>query len=162
MMECAEMQTDENAKEWQRSLDAAHFWQWYLKNGSQCIDAERSARLAWHAALEFGGQEPAAPEAPGQMETETTLREALVELDERLRACFGMMDDGGWYWGNPYGSIYHDGRKWESRAELDDDYKVAQWMPLPSAPGTFNDDDLGRRGHRPLAAPEQAKGDGHE
>ena len=44
-------------------------------------------------------------------------------------------DDGdGWLWANSYGSQYWHEGKWEGDAEIDDDYDVTHWMPLPDPP----------------------------
>lgn len=47
----------------------------------------------------------------------------------------GRADDcDGWLWGNTYGSIWHNGLKWDGDLETDDEYKPTHWMRLPEPP----------------------------
>lgn len=46
----------------------------------------------------------------------------------------GMVDSESWLWGNAYGSIWHNGVKWEADNETDDDYQPTHWLSLPNPP----------------------------
>lgn len=47
----------------------------------------------------------------------------------------GRADDGDcWLWGNTYGSVWHNGKKWDGDLETDDDYKPTHWLRLPNPP----------------------------
>lgn len=47
----------------------------------------------------------------------------------------GRADDcDGWLWGNTYGSIWHNGVKWDGDLETDDEYKPTHWRRLPEPP----------------------------
>lgn len=39
-----------------------------------------------------------------------------------------------WYWGNTYGSFWHNGVYWSGDIEIDEDYQPTHWMPLPELP----------------------------
>ena len=45
-----------------------------------------------------------------------------------------MVDSEYWLYGNTYGSIWHNGKKWNGDLETDDDYKPILWKPLPEPP----------------------------
>jgi hypothetical protein len=45
-----------------------------------------------------------------------------------------MVDSDFWLWGNTYGSVWHNGVKWDGDLETDDDYKPTHWMRLPDPP----------------------------
>jgi len=45
-----------------------------------------------------------------------------------------MVDSEYWLYGNTYGSIWHNGKKWDGDLETDDDYKPILWKPLPEPP----------------------------
>lgn len=44
------------------------------------------------------------------------------------------MDSEYWFWGNSYGSFWHNGENWDADCEVDDDYKPTHWKPLPILP----------------------------
>ena len=47
----------------------------------------------------------------------------------------GRADDcDGWLWGNTYGTVWHNGAKWEGDLETDEEYKPTHWMPMPDPP----------------------------
>ena len=46
----------------------------------------------------------------------------------------GDPDSEGWLWGNAYGSMWHNGAKWDADVEQDDEYKPTHWQPLPLLP----------------------------
>ncbi len=43
-------------------------------------------------------------------------------------------DVDGWMWGNAYGTVWHNGEKWDADVEIDDDYTPTHWLALPSLP----------------------------
>lgn len=45
-------------------------------------------------------------------------------------------DNEGWLWGNAYGTMWHNGVKWDADVEHDDEYKPTHWQPLPLLPNT--------------------------
>ena len=60
----------------------------------------------------------------------------IVWLHDGNRTWIGGRDDigDGWLWGNTYGSVWHNGVKWDGDLETDDDYKPTHWMRLPEPP----------------------------
>lgn len=45
-----------------------------------------------------------------------------------------MADSDSWLWGNAYGSLWHNGEKWDADVEQDDDYQPTLFQPLPTLP----------------------------
>jgi hypothetical protein len=44
-------------------------------------------------------------------------------------------DADGWLWANPYNDFYRHEGKWRSdSSEMDAEYTVTHWMPLPEPP----------------------------
>ena len=39
-----------------------------------------------------------------------------------------------WFWGNTYGSFWHNGKTWAGDIEVDHFYQPTHWMPLPELP----------------------------
>lgn len=60
-----------------------------------------------------------------------------------------MVDSEHWLWGKCYGSIWHNGKKWDGHIESDDDYQPTHFMYLPEAPNHALSDGSAARSNGP-------------